>query len=471
MKNNNRQAALWERCLEIIKCNVKEQEFDAWFRPAQFISFEAETHELLLSVPSNFFYEILDGQFKGLMYNVVRRVYGIKDIRDVRIVYRILTDSTNNISTDKEGLPTQEGMRLMPDDSMRPNSKAPEDDLESNLNPDYRFENFIEGESNRFAYSIGRSLADNPRQTTFNPLFIHGASGVGKTHLVNAIGMALKEKFPKRRVLYVTAHQFMVQFTESRRQNTFNQFIAFYQTIDTLIIDDIQELAGQEKTQEAFFHIFNHLKMNGKQIILTSDKAPAVLQGLEDRLLTRFKWGLTAELERPELELRRRILVSKIRRDGLSIPDDVIDFVAENASESVRDLEGIVNSLMAYSVVYSRDIDLPLAEQVLKRTIRTHEKTITLDNIVDACCEHWGCSHDDLYSKSRKASIVTVRQTVMYLAHKHTKMTTSRIGLLIGGRNHATVLHAIHQVEDRLATDHDYKSHVSAIEAQLKGRK
>lgn len=467
MKTGDRQAALWERCLEIIKCNVKEQEYETWFRPTQFISFDSETHELMLSVPSNFFFEILDGQFKRLMYNVAWRIYG----KDVRIMYRILTDSTNNISTEKEGLPTQERMRKMQDDTMRPNSKAPEDDLESNLNSDYRFENFIEGESNRFAYSIGRSLADNPRQTTFNPLFIHGSSGVGKTHLVNAIGMALKEKFPKRRVLYVTAHQFMVQFTESRRLNTFNQFIAFYQTIDTLIIDDIQELAGQEKTQDAFFFIFNHLKMNGKQIILTADRAPAVMQGMEDRLLTRFKWGLTAELERPELELRRRILVSKIRRDGLSIPDDVIDYVAQNASESVRDLEGIVNSLMAYSVVYSRDIDLPLAEQVLKRTVRSQEKNITLDNIVDACCEHWNCSHEDLYSKSRKASIVTVRQTVMYLAQKHTKMTTSRIGLLIGGRNHATVLHAIHQIIDRLASDREYKSHVSAIEAQLKGHK
>lgn len=467
MENKRDTEHLWARCLEIIKCNVKEQEFETWFRPTQFISFDEETHELLLSVPSNFFYEILDGQFKKLMYNVAWRLYG----KDVRIMYRILADSTNNIPIDVEGLPTQERMRKMKDDTMHPSSKAPEDDLDSNLNPDYRFENFIEGESNRFAYSIGRSIVDNPRQTTFNPLFIHGASGVGKTHLVNAIGLALKEKYPKRRVLYVSAHQFMVQFTESRRTNSFNSFIAFYQTIDTLIIDDIQELAGQEKTQEAFFHIFNHLKMNGKQIILTSDRSPAVMQGMEERLLTRFKWGLTAELERPELELRRRILLSKIRRDGLSIPDDVVDYVAVNASENVRDLEGIVNSLMAYSVVYNRNIDMPLAEQVVKRTIRSQEKSVTLDNIVDACCEHWNCSHDDLYSKSRKASIVTVRQSVMYLAHKHTKLTTSRIGLLIGGRNHATVLHAIHQVEDRLATDRDYKSHITAIEAQLKGHK
>ncbi len=454
----------WQRCLEIVKCNVKEQEYITWFQPTELVSYDTEQKELLLSVPSNYFFEILDGQFKRLMYNVVWRVFD----KEARIVYRIQTDSTNDIPTEVEGLPTSEKMRKMKDDSMRPMSKAPADDLDSQLNPDYRFENFIEGESNRFPYSIGRSLAENPKQTTFNPFFIHGASGVGKTHLVNAIGLALKERFPKRRVLYVTAHQFMVQFTESRRMNTFNSFINFYQTIDTLIIDDIQELSGQEKTQEAFFHVFNHLKMNGKQIILTSDRAPATMQGMEDRLLTRFKWGLIAELEKPNFDLCRRILLSKIRRDGLSISDDVVDYVAANAGDNVRDLEGIVNSLMAYSVVYNRDIDLAMAEQIVRRIIKFQPRTLTIETIIDQCCEHWGITQDDLFSKSRKANIVTVRQTAMYMAQRLTKLTTSRIGQLIGGRNHATVLHAISQVKDRITTDKAFSQHITEIEAKLK---
>lgn len=466
MVKGDKHKELWGRCLEIIKCNVKEQEYETWFRPTLFVSYDTDSHELLLSVPSNYFFEILDGQFKPLMYNVVWRVFD----KDTRIMYRIQTDSSDQASIDIEGLPTGAKMRKMKDDTLRPASKPSEDDLDPQLNPEYRFETFIEGESNKFPYSIGKSLAENPKQSTFNPFFLHGASGVGKTHLVTAIGLAMKEKFPRRRVLYVTAHQFMVQFTDSRRNNTFNDFMAFYQTIDTLIIDDIQELAGQEKTQEAFFYIFNHLKMNGKQIILTSDRAPAVMQGMEDRLLTRFKWGLTAELEKPNQELCRRILLSKIRRDGLSIPDDVVNYVAANVNENVRELEGVVNSLMAYSVVYSRDIDMQLAEQVIRRTVRQQARTVTLDDIIAASTSHWGVTPDEVFSKSRKANIVMVRQAIMYLAQKHTKLTASRIGLLVGGRNHATVLHAIHQIENLLTTDRDFAQQLSALEKKLTGR-
>ena len=285
--------------------------------------------------------------------------------------------------------------------------------------------------------------------------------------MVNAIGLALKEKYPKRRVLYVTAHQFMVQFTESRRTNTFNDFIAFYQTIDTLIIDDIQELSGQEKTQEAFFHIFNHLKMNGKQIILTCDQAPSTMQGMEERLLTRFKWGLTAELEKPNQELCRKILLSKIRRDGLSISIDVVNYVAANAGESVRDLEGIVNSLMAYSVVYNRDIDLQMAEQIVRRTVKRQTRKVTIEDILKTLCKHWSVSQEEVFSKSRKANIVMVRQVAMYMAQQHTKLTSSKIGLFIGGRNHATVLHSIRQVKDRMTTDKDFAQEISTIEATL----
>ncbi|MBP5380471.1 MAG: chromosomal replication initiator protein DnaA [Bacteroidaceae bacterium] len=461
----------WKRCLEIIEVNVvNKQDYRTWFMPIQFVSFNREQKELLLSVPSNYFFEILDGQFKKLMYSVVWKTFG----KDIHIMYRILTDSTNNIATDVDTTPTAvESQRLSKDGVFLPTgrSKIQPAELDSNLNAEYRFENFIEGESNKLPRSIGQAIAENPKQTTFNPLFIFGASGVGKTHLVNAIGTKLKELHPKMRVLYVGAHQFTVQYTDSIRNNSFNDFINFYQTIDTLIVDDIQELAGQEKTQLAFFHIFNHLKMNGKQIILTSDRDPASMKGMEERLLTRFKWGLMAELERPNQELCRKILENKIRHDGLSIPEDVVEYIATNVNNSIRDLEGIVNSLMASSVVYSRDIDLLMAEQIVKRAIKFQATPITIERIIEEACLHWGVTQEEVFSKSRKANIVTVRQTAMYLAQKHTKMTASRIGLLIGGRNHATVLHAIGQIRDRISTDKEFARHITELETALKRRK
>ena len=435
----------WEQCLEIIKCNVKEQEFKTWFQPIEFVTFDTEKKELVLSVPTYFFFEMLDGQFRRLMYKVVWNVYGKANTKS--IIYRIQAPQV---------------------ESPTPKEEEKGEVLDPQLNTDYRFDNFIEGESNKLARSVGQSIAENPTQQTFNPLFIYGSSGVGKTHLVNAIGMRTCELFPEKRVLYVTTHQFTLQFTDSVRNNTRNDFITFYQTIDVLIIDDVQELVGQKATQMAFFHIFNHLKMNGKQIILTSDREPSTMMGMEERLLTRFKWGLMAELKKPNQDLCRKILLNKMRRDGLSIPDDVIDYIAANANESVRDLEGIVNSLMAFSVVYNRDIDLDLAEQIVRRTVRFQNKAVTLENIIEKACEEWGVSQEDVFSKSRKAHIVVVRQLIMYLAQRLTKLTASKIGLHVGGRNHATVLHSITQVKDRMATDKDFAQKVSALERELK---
>lgn len=456
----------WKRCLEIIKCNVTEQDYQTWFVPIIFVSFDSETQKLLLSVPSNYFYEMLDGQYKRLVYNVVWRVFG----KEARIMYRIQTDSMNDISVDVEGTTTKEKLRKYPDNTFRPISKVPVDDLDSQLNQEYRFENFIEGESNKLPRSVGQSIAENPTQTTFNPLFIYGSSGVGKTHLVNAIGTAIKEKFPKRRVLYIGAHQFTVQYTDATVNNHRNEFIQFYQTIDTLILDDVQELAGQTKTQLAFFHIFNHLRMNGKQIIMTSDRPPTELQGMEERLLTRFKWGLMAELEKPNQELCRKILVSKIHHDGLVIPDDVVDYISQHINDSVRDLEGVVNSLMAHAVVYNCDINLNMAQQIVRRVVKAQTRTVTIENIIDVCCTRWQMSQDDVFSKNRKANVVMVRQTIMYLAQRLTKLTASKIGLLVGGRNHATVLHAINQVRSRLDTDKVFSKQLLEVEHDLKNR-
>lgn len=342
--------------------------------------------------------------------------------------------------------------------------------MDPQLNRNYSFENFIEGVSNKLPRSVGQAIAEHPKQSTFNPLFIYGASGVGKTHLVNAIGAKIKELHPTKRVLYVSAHLFQVQYTDSVRKNTVNDFINFYQTIDVLIIDDVQEFASLTKTQNTFFHIFNHLHQNGRQLILTSDRPPTALQGMEERLLTRFKWGLLAELEKPNQQLRHDILENKIRQDGLKIPEEVIDFVSENVNDSVRELEGIVNSLMAYSVVWNRDIDLPLAEQILKRAVKQENKPVTIDFILDKVCGYFNVKQEDVFTKCRKQPVAQVRQIAMYLAQKHTNLSLARIGSLIGKRTHATVLHSCSVVEDRLHVDKAFKSKMDEIEKLLKQR-
>jgi chromosomal replication initiator protein len=289
--------------------------------------------------------------------------------------------------------------------------------------------------------------------------------------LTNAIGTRIKELYPEKRVLYISAHLFQVQYTDSVRTNHFNDFINFYQTIDVLIIDDIQEFAGVTKTQNTFFHIFNHLHQNGKQLILTSDRAPVMLQGMEERLLTRFKWGLVAELEKPDKELRKNILRNKIHRDGLNIPENVINYIAENVDESVRELEGIVNSLLAQSILFKRDIDMDLAERIIRKAVRIIEnKPITIEEIIAKVCEHYKMDESVLHTKSRKREIVQVRQVAMYLAKKHTDTSTSKIGYLIGKRDHATVIHACKIMKDLVEVDKDMKAEIEEIEASLRTR-
>ena len=308
----------------------------------------------------------------------------------------------------------------------------------------------------------------NPAGTAFNPLFLYGASGVGKTHLANAIGTKIKELYADKRVLYVSAHLFQVQYTDSVRNNTTNDFINFYQTIDVLIIDDIQEFAGVTKTQNTFFHIFNHLHQNGKQLILTSDRAPVLLQGMEERLLTRFKWGMVAELEKPTVELRKNILRNKIHRDGLQFPPEVIDYIAENVNESVRDLEGIVIAIMARSTIFNKEIDLDLAQHIVHGVVHNETKAVTIDDILKVVCKHFDLEASAIHTKSRKREVVQARQIAMYLAKNYTDFSTSKIGKFIGNKDHATVLHACKTVKGQLEVDKSFQAEVQEIESLLK---
>ena len=381
------------------------------------------------------------------------------------LTYTIITDSTSNE-------PGKGNMEIEPEvhpvaTNRRTAEKAEAiEELNSMLISKYTFDNYVEGSSNKLSRTAAESVAMFPGRT-FNPLFIHGASGVGKTHLINAIGSKIKQLHPELRVLYISAHLFQVQYTDSILHKNFNDFMRFYQSIDILIIDDIQEFAGLPGTQNAFFHIFNHLHLNGKQLIMTSDRSPAQLKGMEERLITRFKWGLTAEIEKPDLELRKNILRNKIRRDGLKVPEDVISYIAEHVNASVRDLEGIIVSLMAHSTINNRDVDLQLAHKIIGGLSEYEKEPISVEKIVKTVAEYYNVDVNSINTKSRKREIVLVRQTAMFLAKKHLDLSTSKIGQQIGRRDHATVLHACKTISNLLDTNKQFRSELNEIESAL----
>ena len=460
--------ALWDNCLNLIKDNVTEQQFKTWFQPIVFESYNVQDNTVLVQVPSMYVYEYLEQYYVGLLSKALTRSFG----RKVSLSYRVVTDKSNNITQNVEA--SEPAMIEKHPAAMRMNQSptaldaATPQDLNPQLDIHRTFRNFIEGDSNKLPRTVGLSIAEHPGKSTFNPFFVFGPSGCGKTHLINAIGIKCKEMYPSKRVLYVSARLFQVQYTDAVRRNVVNDFINFYQSIDVLIVDDIQEWATAIKTLDTFFHIFNHLFLNGKQIILASDRPPVDLEGMKDRLLTRFSCGLIAELEKPNVQLCVDILNSKCRRDGLSIPNEVIRFIAETANGSVRDLEGVINSLLAYSVVYNSNIDMRLAERVIKRAVKIDNKPLTVDEILDKVCTHYNVSQQNVFSKSRKRDYVIVRQVSMYLAQKYTKMPASRIGQLIGNRDHSTVIHSCNTIEQRLKIDKAFLEEMNSIENSFK---
>ena len=460
--------ALWDNCLHLISQNVAEQTFKTWFEPIVFESYDEAEKTVLVQVPSPYVYEYLEQYYVRLMAWALQNSFQC----NVKLKYRLVTDKENKKNQEWEGdapsdieapQPTTRGNK-----SPTVLDAAVPQNLNPQLDPKKTFDNFIEGDSNKLPRTVGLSIAEHPGKSTFNPFFIFGPSGCGKTHLINAIGVLCKRMYPQKRVLYVSARLFQVQFTDSVRQNTTNDFINFYQTIDVLIVDDIQEWVNSPKTLDTFFHIFDHLFRLGKQIILASDRPPVDLAGVKDRLLTRFSCGLIAELEKPNTQLCVDILNSKCRRDGLKIPAEVILFIAQTANGSVRDLEGVLNSLMAYSIVYNSNIDMHLAERVIKRAVKVDNHPLTIDDILEKVCQHFGVTQQEIMSKSRKRGFVQVRQVSMYLAQKYTKMPASRIGQLIGGRDHSTVIHSCSAIEQRLKIDKAFVEELNSIEHSFK---
>jgi chromosomal replication initiator protein len=466
---------VWVNCLQIIKDNIPAQSFKTWFEPIRALRLEGNV--LTIQVPSLFFYEWLEEHYVGLLRKTVKKQLG----EEGRLEYNIVVEKssnnkpyTTNMPSNGNGAEGKNQSMPMPV-SLNKDIKNPfvipglkKLQVDPQLNQNYTFENFIEGDCNRLARSAGYAVAGKPGGTSFNPLMIYGGVGLGKTHLVQAIGNEIKRNLTDKLVLYVSCEKFTQQFVDALKNNSINDFVNFYQAMDVLIMDDVHNFAGKEKTQDIFFHIFNHLHQSGKQLIVTSDKPPKDLSGLEERLLSRFKWGLSADLQIPDLETRMAILKKKIYSDGIELPSEVIEYVAHNIDNNVRELEGAMVSLLAQSTLNRKEIDLNLAKSMLKNFIKNSTKEISMEYIQKLVCEYFEVPIEMVKSKTRKREIVQARQISMYLAKLHTKTSLKSIGAFFGGRDHSTVIYACQTVDDLIDTDKKFKGYVADIQKKLK---
>jgi chromosomal replication initiator protein len=458
---------VWQNCLDIIKDIVEWQHFKTWFEPIKPVSIKNKV--LTIQVPSQFFYEYIEEHYINLIAKTLKRELG----KDARLEYRIMVDSGNSQHEPQTMDLPANNIRIYNNHVMDfplvvnnpvknpfviPGLKKIQ--IDPQLNPVYTFDSLIEGDCNRVARRAGKTVAEKPGANSFNPLVIYGGVGLGKTHLAQAIGNDVKKLNSGKIVLYVSSEKFINQFQDHSRNNAINDFIHFYQLIDVLIIDDVQFFARAERSQDAFFAIFNHLHQSGKQLVLTSDKAPKDLDGLQERLLSRFRWGLSADLQMPEYETRIEILERKMKNDGLEMPKEVVKYLAYNINTNIRELEGALISLLAQSSLNKRDIDLELAKKVLRNHIKTSSKEITIDNIQKMVCEYYDVPYEKLQQKTRKREIVQARQITMYLAKAFTKNSLKTIGEHFGGRDHTTVIHSCQTVKDLMDTDSVFKENV-----------
>ena len=467
--------SVWDNCLSFIKDNIQPQAYKTWFEPITAVKLTDKA--LSIQVPSKFFYEWLEEHYVKILKVALTKELG----ETAKLVYVIKMENTyGNKQPFTEKIPSSNRGAMKSQDVDVPlNNKNPElknpfvipgirnVKIESQLNPSYSFENFLEGDSNRLARNAGLAVANKPGGTSFNPLLIFGGVGLGKTHLAHAIGVDIKDKYPEKTVLYISAEKFTQQYIDSVKKNNRNDFIHFYQIIDVLIIDDVQFLSGKSGTQDVFFHIFNHLHQNGKQVILTSDKAPVDMQDIEQRLLSRFKWGLSAELQSPDFETRVSILKNKLYRDGVEMPDDIIDYVAKHIKTNVRELEGAIISLIAQSSFNKKEITLNLAKEIVEKFVKNTKREVSIDYIQKVVSDYFQMDVSTLQSKTRKRHIVQARQLAMFFAKKYTKASLASIGSQIGKRDHATVLHACKTVDNLSSTDKQFRKYVEDLAKKL----
>ena len=442
---NNTAQSVWENCLNFIKDNIQPQAYKTWFEPIAAV--KLDDHALSIQVPSKFFYEWLEEHYVKILKVALTKELGA----NAKLVYIIKMENTyGNKQPFTEKIPSTNRSAVyaqqanIPLKNKNPELKNPfvipgirNVKIESQLNPTYTFENFLEGDSNRLARNASIAVANKPGGTSFNPLLIFGGVGLGKTHLAHAIGVDIKDKYPEKTVLYISAEKFTQQYIESVKKNNRNDFIHFYQIIDVLIIDDVQFLSGKSGTQDVFFHIFNHLHQNGKQVILTSDKAPVDMQDIEQRLLSRFKWGLSAELQNPDFETRVSIVKNKLYRDGVEMPEEIIEYLAKHITSNVRELEGAIISLIAQSSFNKKEITLSLAKEIVEKFVKNTKREVSIDYIQKVVSDYFQMDVDTLQSKTRKRHIVQARQLAMFFAKKFTKASLASIGSQIGKRDHA----------------------------------
>lgn len=472
---SNNHEGIWNACLKVIKDNIPLQAYKTWFDPI--IPVKLENNVLMIQVPSHFFYEWLEEHYITLLKKVIRKELG----NEGRLEYSIVMENSAKNSTPYTvKLPTSDRKVLknapvnMPLNVNENQIRNPfiipglkKVNVDSNLNPSYSFENFVEGDCNRLARSAGYAVANKPGGTAFNPLLIYGGVGLGKTHLAHAIGIGIKNQFPNKTVLYVGSEKFAHQFIDAIKNQSTNDFIHFYQMIDVLIIDDVQFFSGKEKTQDVFFHVFNHLHQNGKQIILTSDKPPVEMQGMEQRLLSRFKWGLSADLAAPDLETRIAILEKKMYGNGIELPREVVEYLAYSINTNIREMEGAWTSLLAQASLNKKAITLDLAKQMIDKFVKNTAREVSIDYIQKVVCDYFDLPIEILKSKTRKREVVQARQISMYFSKKMTKSSLASIGAHCGGKDHATVLHACRTVSNLSETDKQFKVYLEDLEKKL----
>jgi chromosomal replication initiator protein len=469
---------VWENCLSVIKDNVSHQSFKTWFEPIKPVNLTDNT--LTIQVPSQFFYEWLEEHYITLLKKTIKKELGANGSLEYSIIMdnsygrdskskqtmRVPTTHRSAMKNPSVSMPVEVGgQRGIKNPFIIPGLKKVA--IDSQLNPNYSFENYVEGECNRLARSAGFAVAGKPGGTAFNPLLIYGSVGLGKTHLAHAIGIEIKNNHPNKTVLYVSSEKFTQQFIESVRNNSQNDFIHFYQMIDVLIIDDVQFFAGKEKTQDVFFHIFNHLHQTGKQLVLTSDKPPVEMQGIEQRLLSRFKWGLSADLQVPSLETRIAILQKKMYIEGIELPNDVVEYLAYSITTNIRELEGALISVIAQSSLNKKAITLELAKQMIDKFVKNTAREVSIDYIQKVVCDYFNLPIELLKSKTRKREVVQARQIAMYFAKQMTKASLASIGAHCGGKDHATVLHACKTVNNLMETDKRFKGYITDLEKKI----
>lgn len=463
--------SVWKDCLRVIRENVAEQSFNTWFKPISPVRCKDDV--LTIQVPSQFFYEWLEEHYVHVLKKAINAVMGPQ----ARLEYSVIVDNGNSSSSPLSvNLPN----RANPKKNSYNNSGKEEYGSpfqlktvdspyqESQLNPNYVFDTYIEGDCNRLARSAGYAVAQKPGVTSFNPLMLYGGVGLGKTHLVQAVGNEIKNNLSDKFVLYVSSEKFTNQFIDALKNNKIQEFQNFYMQVDVLIIDDVQFLAGKERTQEIFFHIFNHLHQAGKQIIMTSDCPPRDLRGLEERLLSRFKWGLTADLQQPDYETRVAIIQRKMQADGIYIPENVIEYLAYSVDTNIRELEGVLISLIAHASLNRVEINLELAKQTLKNIVQDIETEVGIDYIQKTVAEYFKVEVESLKDKIRKKEIVIARQVAMYFAKEYTNHSLKAIGYHFGGRDHSTVIHAVQSVNDMIDTNANFKTSVEELKKKLK---